>query len=206
MKVLSAVVLVAVLSGLGFASAGAQGLVPGASHWYAPDHEKYGRTTFYSQPSFRGGMVRITRTQQFRLNGATNGWAELEFDYAGKAYVHLRILRTLVYDPAASDPWYEFQRASVFREDPRTIEARLKGPQSAPKPASADPKTPAWKRYKDAWGLKTTRPASAVTSDETPADPSHPASRPVPGTPGAKPRSQYPLLSPIGSDPAQDTP
>lgn len=194
--------LIAVMATAGAGTSCAQGLTPGAYHWYAPEHERYGRTTFYSLPSFNSGTVRVTRAQQFRLEGATNGWATLEFDIAGKAYVHLRILRTLVYDPAASDPWYEFRRASVFAEDPAKIEARLKGAQAAPPPV-VDSKTPAWKRYKEAWGLKPTRPAAAGSPEEGPTDAAQPAARPVPGA-TAKPRSKYPLLPPIGSDPASE--
>ena len=184
-------------------------LAPGSYLWYVPEHETYGRTEFYSQASFQSSMVYVTRTQRFRLARASKGWAQIEFDVTGKAYVHLRVLRTLLYDPGASDLWYEFQRASVFVEDPAKIEARLKTPAVTkippPTPSAADSKTPAWKRYKDSWGLKPGRPAAVVTTDEATAEGTQSVARPVAGSSQGKPRSKHPLLPPIGSEPPQET-
>jgi len=116
----------------------AQSVTPGAYYWYAPEHEQYGRTAFYSIPSFSSGTVRVTRTQRFKVLGAQKGWVALQFDVAGKAYVHLRILRIAMYNPEASDPFYEFKRASVFSEEPAKVEASIKAP-AAP---TATPRIP----------------------------------------------------------------
>lgn len=118
-------------------------LAPGSYFWYAPEHEKYGRTAFYSQPNFQSGQVQVARTQRFRLVGASKGWAMIEFDAAGKAYVHLRILGNIAYDPAASDPWHEFKRASLFEDLPSRVEARLKAPTHATTESVGDTKVPA---------------------------------------------------------------
>ena len=176
-----------------------QDLTAGAYYWYAPEHEKYGRTSFYSEATFNSPTVRISRTQRFRLAGASKGWAKLEFDVAGKAYVHIRVLRNLMFVSTASDPWYEFQRASVFTEDPAKVEARIKSPALPTTPSVLDSKTPSWKRYKDAWGLKPGRVPAAAGTDEAVAETTQ--SPPRPGSPGSKPRSKHPLLPPIGSEP-----
>src|SRR5690606_4936306 len=126
-----------------------------AFYWYVPEHEKYIRTEFHSEPDFRSALVRITRTQRFRFVDGRRGWAVLEFDGGLQAYIHLRILRTLQWNPTADDPWYEFQRASVFPEEPQRIEARLK--RGLPEPPRPDTRTPVWQRYKDSWGLDHTR-------------------------------------------------
>ena len=182
----------------------AQGLTPGSYHWYVPEHERYGSTEFYSMPNFQSARVRITHAQRFKLLGGSKGWAQIEFDIAGKAYVHLRMLRNVYYDPTATDLWHEFQRASVFAEEPAKIEARLKPPPAAtPTPAVTDSKTPAWKRYKDSWGIKTGRPAPAG-SEEGASDPAQPPTRPVTSNPTTKPRTKYPLLTPLGSEPPQE--
>jgi hypothetical protein len=127
----------------------------------------------------------------------------IEFDIAGKAYVHLRVLSTIYYDPAASDLWYEFKRASMFPEEPEKIEARLKA-VATPAPVVTDSKTPAWKRYKDSWGIKPGRPAPAAPEDGT-SDPAQHPSRPVTTSPTTKPRSKYPLLTPLGSEQPQES-
>jgi hypothetical protein len=199
-----AVALILLLGALCCAQALAQSLSPGSYSWYVPEHERYGRTAFYAKPGFNNATVRVTRTQRFRLIGARKGWALIEFDVAGKAYVHLRILRNLLYDPAASDPWYEFKRASVFAEEPAKIEARLTRRTSAPAPV-VDSKLPAWKRYKENWGLKSGRSTLPSGVGETDPDATEqPTSRPLPGTTAAKKRNKYPLLPPIGSDPQTD--
>ena len=191
--------LVCIYMVLGAGSTLAQDLTAGSYYWYAPGHEKYGRTQFYSQPTFHSAMVPVTRMQRFKLVSAAKGWAQIEFDVAGKAYVHIRILRNLMFVSTASDPWYEFERASVFAEDPAKIEARMKSPAVPTAPGVADSKTPSWKRYKDAWGLKPGRPAPASSGDEAIAETSQPTPRP--GSLSGKPRSKYPLLAPIGSEP-----
>ncbi len=179
-------------------SASAQYLNPGDYFWYRPEHEQQGRTAFYTQPTFSSGTVRVTRAQRFKLLGVRRGWSFIEFDYAGKAYVHLRVMRNAMHDPTASDPWHEFQRASIFSEDPTKIEARLKGP-SAPASQTTDSKTPSWKRYKDGWNLKPSRPTQVPTEGgestaSAPPEPSRPQLE-------KKPRSKHSLLPPIGSEP-----
>ncbi len=156
-------------------------LEPGGYYWYAPEHEKYLRTEFYSAPDFRSAPVKISRTQRFRYVAGSRGWALLEFDSGVHAYIHLRILRTLQWVPTADDPWYEFQRASVFPEEPERIEARLK--PGRPEPAQVDTRIPIWKRYKDSWDLDHTR---ARGENET---------RGI--DPDKKTQSRYPLLPPI---------
>jgi len=196
-----AVVLILLLGALCSAQATAQSLSPGSYSWYVPEHERYGLTEFYAKPGFNNARVRVARTQRFRLIGARKGWALIEFDVAGKAYVHLRILKNLLYDPAASDPWHEFKRASVFEEEPAKIEARLTGRTSTPAPV-VDSKIPAWKRYKENWGLKSGRSAQnsgVVDSDSDATQQS--TSRPLPESTTAKRRNKYPLLPPLGSDP-----
>jgi len=183
----------------------AQSLTPGTYHWYVPEHERYGRTQFFSQPAFESGMVRVTRTQRFKLIGAAKGWAMIQFDVAGKAYIHLRILRNLVFDPTVNDPWHEFQRASVFAEEPAKIEARLKSSTVSATPDAPDSKLPAWKRYKDAWGLKSGRQPPTADPDESGADPPRTTTaRPGQGSTSGKPRNKHPLLPPIGSEPPQE--
>lgn len=198
-----AAVLIFVFSGLCALPATAQQLKPGDHFWYVPEHEQYGRTRFYAQPAFDTAMVRVTRTQRFKLVGARKGWALIEFDVAGKAYVHLRLLSNLTYNPSADDPWHEFKRASVFAEDPKKIEARLKGPV-APTPSIVDSKTPAWKSYKDGWGIKPGRSSQPTSTEEATPESTQTPSRPLPGSAAAKARSRYPLLTPIGSDPQQE--
>lgn len=183
----------------------AQEFTPGGYYWYTPEHEWHSRTLFYTQPSFDSRTVRIPRTQRFKYSPGRRGWVVLEFDVAGKAYIHLRVLRILLYNPAAGDALYEFQRASVFPEEPAKIEARLKAPV-APAPAVVDSKVPAYKRYKESWGIKTGRPAQPATEGEPSIDSAHPSSRPLPGTATGKPRTKYPLLPPIGSVPQQEEP
>jgi hypothetical protein len=175
----------------------AQSVTPGAYYWYVPEHEKYGRTAFYSIPSFSSGMVRVTRTQRFKVLGAQKGWVALEFDVAGKAYVHLRILRNQMYDPLATDPWYEFTRASVFSEEPAKVEARVKAP-AAPTATVTDSKTPAWKRYKEGWNLKPTRTQQVTPETGDGVASTTPTTSPAPEK---KSRNKYPLLPPIGSEP-----
>jgi hypothetical protein len=195
--------LTLLLIALGAAPAAAQTLTQGSLHWYVPEHEKYGRTEFYSMPTFQSSRVYVTLTQRFKLVNASKGWALIEFDIAGKAYLHLRVLRNLAYDPAASDPWHEFQRASVFAEEPAKIAARLKAPAVKATPVDADPKPSSWKRYKDAWNLKPGRPTTAGT-EESAAEPDATAPRPIAGSSTGKPRSKRPLLPPIGSEPPRE--
>ena len=184
--------------------AAAQGFSPGSYYWYVPEHEIYGRTQFFSQPTFQSGIVRVTRTQRFKLITGSRGWAFIEFDVAGKAYIHLRVLRNMAYDPTASDPWHEFKRASVFAEEPAKIEARLRPPPVTTSPNVVDSKTPSWKRYKDAWGLKPGRPGPPPAVDEPATDSTRTTARPVAGTGAGKSRNKYPLLPPIGSEPPQE--
>jgi len=197
--------LAALLIALAAVPALAQSLSAGSYHWYAPEHERYGLTQFYSQPTFQSAMVRVTRSQRFKLIGASKGWAMIEFDVAGKAYVHFRVLRNLYHDPEASDPWHEFQRASVFAEEPAKVEARLKSSTVTATPDTPDSKTPAWRRYKDTWGLKPARPTTTTDpADESGTDPTRTTVRPVPASPNGKPRNKRPLLPPIGSEPPQE--
>lgn len=173
-------------------------LVPDGFYWYVPEHEKYARTEFFSQPSFRSATVRFARTQRFQFEGVNRGWALLRFDGETQAFIHLRILRTLLWDAAASDPWYEFKRASVFPEEPEKIEARLKSPHAEPR--TVDSKLPIWKRYKEGWGINKGREKSGAADDNTDALPAR--------TPEKK-RNKYPLLPPIGAPPsgnAEETP
>ena len=184
-------------------SALAQGIQVGNYLWYAPEHEIYGRTEFYTLQDMKSAKVRVIRTQRFKILAARYNWALLEFDVAGKAYIPVRMLRYALYDPTASDPWHEFKRASVFSEEPAKIEARLKAPPE-PTPATVDSKTPAWKRYKEAWGLKPTRPTPAAGAEGAPAEGTETTQRPVAGTSAAKPRNKHPLLPPIGSEPRRE--
>ena len=181
-------------------SVSAQELTRGSYYWYAPEHETFSKAEFYSQPRFDTAKVRIPRTQRFRIVAGGKGWFMLEFDVAGKAYIHMRLLRNMTYDPAAQDPWYEFKRASVFAEEPAKIEARLKAAALPVAPTQAkDSSVPTWKRYKDSWNLKgprtSTPPPDSADAASTSASP-RPAEK--------KPRSKYPLLPPIGSDPARE--
>lgn len=164
-------------------------LIRDAYYWYAPEHEKYIRTEFYREPDFRSPEVKITGTQRFRFDSGRRGWALLQFDGGVQAYIHLRVLRTLLWDPTADDPWYEFRRASVFPEDPERIEARLKPGQ--PEPPQADSRTPVWKRYKESWDLDHTRPGG---KDEAQGS----------SVPGKRAERRYPLLPPLGSNPDAD--
>jgi hypothetical protein len=193
--------LVCAVLGMAAPAVDAQDLVRGNYYWYAPEHETFSKTQFYSQPRFDTAQVRITRTQRFRLVSGGKGWFMLEFDVAGKAYIHMRLLRNLTYDPAATDAWYEFKRASVFAEEPSKIEARLKAAAlPASTPQAIDSGVPSWKRYKDGWNLRGSRPSTTVPAD--PADPNAAAIGPRPAD--KKPRSKYPLLPPIGSEPARE--
>lgn len=184
---------------LGFVPrADAQDFTPGGYYWYVPEHEKYGRTAFYSQPRFDSAQVRITRTLRFKYGPGRKGWVLLEFDGGVRAFIHLRILRVLLHNPAASDPWYEFQRASVFPEEPEKIEARLK--PASPSPQASDSKVPAWKRYKEGWGLNKGRTPQAAAPDNADSSVEPGTSRPA----EKKSRNRYPLLPPIGSQPAAE--
>lgn len=172
---------------------------PGNSYWYVPEHEKFGRTAFYAQSTFRSPEVRVTRMQRMRLLGAQKGWALVEFDVAGRAYVHLRVLRNIAYDPTVSDLWHEFKRASLFNEEPAKIEARLNAEATTKPAVTTDSKVPAWKRYKEGWNVNTGRaspPAPTGDSDSGPSEPRY-------TRPGAekKPRAKIPIIPPFGADP-----
>lgn len=182
-------------------SAGAQGLIKDNYYWYAPEHEKYTPTVFYGEPRFDTRQVQIKATQRFRLLDGRKGWFLLEFDIAGKVFIHQRLLRSLVYDPATADPWAEFTRASVFEEDPKKIQARLQAVRSNPQAGGPnDTKVPSWKRYKESWGLKTGRastlPATGENSEGAAQEPA-----PVKSY-EKKARNKYPLLPPIGAEQA----
>ncbi|MGH8666954.1 MAG: hypothetical protein ACREUX_22050, partial [Burkholderiales bacterium] len=166
-------------------------LVRDGYYWYVPEHEKYSRTTFFSEPSFQSGLIRITRTERFQFVAARRGWALLQFDSGTRAYIHLRLLNILLWNPAASDPWHEFKRASVFAEEPEKIEARLKSGRT--EPGTAESKVPIWKRYKDSWGIHKGRSQSSASDSDADG-----VSTP---TPEKKKRNKYPLLPPIGSQP-----
>jgi hypothetical protein len=170
---------------------------PGNYYWYVPEHEQYGRTQFYSQPNFQSSQVRVARTQRFRLLGGSKGWAMIEFDVAGKAFVHFRILNNIAHDPGASDPWYEFKRASLFDESPSRVEARLKPASPAMPESAGDPKVPGWKRYKEGWNIKPSRTLPGADAESVAADATSPRTAVE-----KKPRNKYPLLPPIGSEPA----
>jgi hypothetical protein len=186
---------------LACAGASAQGLIRDSYYWYAPEHEKHSPTIFYGEPRFDTRQIRIKTTQRFRLVDGYKGWFMLDFDIAGKVFIHQRLLRSMVYDPATADPWAEFERASVFEEEPSKIQARLQAVRSNPQAMSpSDGKVPSWKRYKDSWGLRTGRVSPLPVGGET-ADP---AQEPAPPrTYDRKSRSKYPLLPPIGGEPAQ---
>lgn len=170
-------------------SALAQELVRDKDYWYVPEHEKYMRSEFFAEPSFKSAQVRITRVTTFRYIRGSRGWAIVEFDGSIKAHIPLRLLRLAMYDPAAVDPWYEFKRASVFSEDPGKIEARLKGQASEPR--TTDSKVPIWKRYKERWSINQGRSGSVNTESDPGGEPARP-------TPEKKARNRYPLLDPIG--------
>jgi hypothetical protein len=169
-------------------SALAQQLVRDKDYWYVPEHEKYSRSEFFADPSFNSAQVRFTRTTTFRYIRGTRNWALLEFEGGIKAHIPLRLLRLAMYDPAASDPWYEFRRASVFSEDPSTIEARLKGP--AAESQTTDSKVPAWKRYKERWSINQGRSGTYNAEGDPGGEP--------PRRTEKKARNPYPLLDPIG--------
>lgn len=200
-----AVLVLTALVALVLSTAGqAQSLIPGNYYWYAPEHEKYAPTTFYGEPRFDSRTIRVKSTQRFKLLGGSKGWLLIQFDIAGKVYIHTRLMRNMMYVPGSGDPVGEFQRASVFDEDPSKIEARLYIGRTDPKAAESDSKVPSWKRYKDSWGLKQGRTStlpSATTGDAATADA---ASTPLPTRPQEKKaKSKYSLLPPIGSEPAQ---
>lgn len=185
-------------------SASAQELIRDNYYWYVPEHEKYSPTVFYGEPRFDTRQVRIKGTQRFRLLDGRKGWFLLEFDIAGKVFIHQRLLRSLVYDPATPDPWAEFTRASVFDEDPKKIQARLQAVRSNPQAVGPnDTKVPSWKRYKENWGVKTGRvstlPGTGETSEASAQEPA-----PVKSY-DKKTRNKYPLLPPIGSEQAPPT-
>ena len=182
-------VLLVCLPLLGASAFGAE-LSPGSYFWYAPEHEKYSRSNFFTQPSFNSGLVSITRTTRFQLVEGRRNWAKLEFDGGTIAFIPLRLLRLVMYDPAASDPFYEFKRASVFSEEPSKIEARLKSPAPAVEPRSAESKIPVWKRYKERWGVSQGRSPAPTLEGEAGEEP--------PRTADKKARNPYPLLTPIG--------
>jgi len=194
---LAALLALAPLAGLSTATF-AQNLVQNNYYWYVPEHEKYSPTTFYAEPRFDTRQIRLTRTERFKLiDGIKGGWFILEFDVAGKAYIHQRLLRSMVYNPAASDTWYEFKRASVFEEAPGRVEARLTAQPSIQAPKATDGKAPSWRNYKDSWNV---RPGRGSTSGlaQNPENPeagfqSRPAEK--------KPRPRHSLLPPIGSEP-----
>lgn len=192
---LAALLAIAPLAGL--STAVAQDLVQNNYYWYVPEHEKYSTTTFYAEPRFNTRQIRLTRTERFKLVDGTKGWFILEFDVAGKAYIHQRLLRSMVYDPAANDRWYEFKRASVFQEAPSRVEARLTAQPSGQAPKTTDNKAPSWRNYKDSWNVRpgrSTAPGLAENPDGSEAGfQSRPAEK--------KPRNRYSLLPPIGSEP-----
>lgn len=182
----------------------AQSLIIDNYYWYVPEHEKYAPAVFYGEPRFDTRTVRVRSTQRFKLLGIRRGWVLIQFDIAGKVYIHTRLMQNMMYAPTSGDLWAEFQRASVFEEDPAKIEARLQTIRTNPQAAETDAKTPSWKRYKDSWGLKPRGTPLPSTAGETTADA---ASTPLPPRPQEKkPRSRYPLLPPIGSEPKQDNP
>ena len=179
---------------------GAEELIKDNYYWYVPEHEKYSPTVFYGEARFDTRQIRVKSTQRFRLLDGRKGWFLIEFDTAGKVFIHQRLLRSLVYDPASADPWAEFTRASVFGEEPKKVQARLQAGRSNPQAgAGNNTKVPSWKRYKDSWGLKTGRASSLPPVGENPdagqeSLPTRPADKKV--------RNKYPLLPPIGSEPA----
>lgn len=190
---------------LAASTTGAQELIKDNFYWYVPEHEKYTPTVFYGEPRFDTRQVRVKSTQRFRLLDGRKGWFLLEFDIAGKVFIHQRLLRSLVYDPATADPWVEFTRASVFEEDPKKIQARLQAVRSNPQAVGPnDTKVPAWKRYKDSWGVKTGRvstlPAAGESSEAGPQEPA-----PIKSY-DKKARNKYPLLPPIGAEQAPPSP
>jgi hypothetical protein len=147
-------------------------------YWYLPEHEKYGRSEFYAEPKFNSLQVQIGNKQRFRLLEVHRGWATLEFEGGTRAYMHMRILNGLLRDPGATDSWHEFQRASVFDQDPDKLEKELRA--AAGEPAATRSRQPAWKRPKEGWGQQS---ASSPDESDPPA--------------GVSRRNKYPLLPPI---------
>lgn len=150
-------------------------LEPGRTYWYKPEHEQYGRTAFYSASSFGSPQVALPgRTQTFRLAGASRGWAMLEFANGQKAFVHVRILQSILHNPGAADPHGEYRRASVFSEDPGKLEAALRERNA---PVGTAGKTAPWRRYKENWTGTTVRKPAA----ESPEAVAGTSGTPVPG-------------------------
>lgn len=167
---------------------------PGHHYWYVPEHENYVKTEFFTKPSFRSAAIKFQHTERFTYVSGQRGWARLQFDNGTEAYIHLRILRSLLYDPAAHDPWSEFQRASVFAEPPKEIEARLKPPPEEPKAASS--KLPVWKRYKESWSINRGRSHSDTADGDGLASPARPQEK----------KSRSKLLLPPLEPPAESSP
>lgn len=99
--------------------------------WYVPAHEIPDRTVFHSGPSFGSLPVSVpNRTQPFKVINVTQGWVQFELSAGNRAYLHARVLRSLLFDPAAANPRAEFDRASIFREAPDRVMAGLSAPSS----------------------------------------------------------------------------
>lgn len=190
------------LASFALATAGyAQSMIQGNYYWYVPEHEKYAPTVFYGEARFDSRQIRVKSTQRFRLLAGGKGWFAIEFDIAGKAFIHQRLLRSMMYDPGAGEPWGEFQRASVFEEEPAKIEARLQTARTNPQAPVTDSKVPAWKRYKDGWGLRQGRSTPPAASGDATTDA---VSTSLPSRPQEKKqKTKYPLLPPIGAEPAR---
>ncbi len=194
---LAVLLALAPLAGLS-TQACAQNLTQNNYYWYVPEHEKYSTTTFYAEPRFDTRQIRLTRTERFKLiDGTKGGWFIIEFDVAGKAYIHQRLLRSMVYNPAASDTWYEFKRASVFEEAPGRVEARLTAQSSLQAPKTTDNKSPSWRSYKDSWNVRPGRGTTPSLSENSENPGAGFQSRPA----EKRPRPRHSLLPPIGSEP-----
>jgi len=106
-------------------------VAPGDIVWYVPAHEIPDRTVFHSGPSFGSLPVSIpNRTQPVKVINVTQGWVQFEMSAGNRAYLHARVVRSLLFDPAAANPRAEFDRASIFREAPERVMAGLSVPSS----------------------------------------------------------------------------
>lgn len=172
----------------------AQQLDAGSYLWYLPEHERPSRTTFYAAPNFGADTVTVSGRQRFRLLGEQSGWASLEFDQAGRAFVHMRILRNMLYNPLASDLAHEYNRASVFRDDPAKVAATLKNPNAEAPTTPSSSGAASWRRYKDSWNVTPARPTQRAYQQKPLGG------GPLDGKFGER-RKAPSLLPPIGSDP-----
>jgi len=189
--------LLAVMLGVAPAPATAQlGITPGRTYWYKPDHDQFGRTSFYSANSFDSPQVAVpNRTQTMLVLNASRGWVQVEFSNGQKGFIHVRVLQSILHVPGATDPHYEFKRASLFHEDPAKIEAALRDRST---PAGTPGKTPAWRRYKDNWTGTAGRKPAPESAGESGNVPEKPEKSSIPGVD----RRNRPTLTSPGANPS----